>query len=124
NAYGNSEQLQQVMTNLVVTAFEATETSPERTGLFRGRTEPRDHKAAGAAGADSEPGIGGEKLADRPSRLVATKPHGMGLGLAISRMNIDYHGGKLTASSDGKDGASFEFVLPIASVDQNRTRAE
>jgi len=39
----------------------------------------------------------------------------MGLGLAISRMIIDYHGGKLTALSDGKDGASFEFVLPIAS---------
>jgi signal transduction histidine kinase len=42
----------------------------------------------------------------------------MGLGLAISRMIIDYHGGKLTALSEGKDGASFEIVLPIASTDQ------
>jgi hypothetical protein len=41
----------------------------------------------------------------------------MGLGLAISRMIIDCHGGKLTASSDGKDGASFQFVLPMASED-------
>jgi signal transduction histidine kinase len=49
----------------------------------------------------------------------------MGLGLAISRMIIDYHGGKLTASSDGKDGASFQFVLPIASEDKDRdARAE
>jgi signal transduction histidine kinase len=48
----------------------------------------------------------------------------MGLGLAISRMIIDYHGGKLTALSDGKDGASFEFILPIASIDQNSARAE
>jgi signal transduction histidine kinase len=43
----------------------------------------------------------------------------MELGLAISRMIIDYHGGKLTALSDGKDGASFEFVLPIAPIDQD-----
>jgi signal transduction histidine kinase len=38
----------------------------------------------------------------------------MALGLAISRMIIDYHGGKLTASSEGKDGASFQFLLPTA----------
>jgi len=37
---------------------------------------------------------------------------------------IDYHGGKLTALSDGKDGASFEFVLPIASLHQNSALAE
>jgi signal transduction histidine kinase len=30
-------------------------------------------------------------------------------------MIIDYHGGKLTAASNGKDGgASFQFVLPTA----------
>jgi signal transduction histidine kinase len=46
----------------------------------------------------------------------------MGLGLAISRMIIDYHGGKLTASSEGKDGASFQFFLPAAPIDNgNRT---
>jgi signal transduction histidine kinase len=56
--------------------------------------------------------------------FVSTKQHGMGLGLAISRTIIEYHGGKLTASSDGKDGASFQFVLPIASEDKDGARAE
>jgi signal transduction histidine kinase len=37
----------------------------------------------------------------------------MALGLAICRMIIERHGGQLTASSDGKRGASFQFVLPI-----------
>jgi len=37
----------------------------------------------------------------------------MGLGLALCRMIIDRHGGHLSASSDGKHGALFEFVLPI-----------
>jgi signal transduction histidine kinase len=48
----------------------------------------------------------------------------MGLGLAICRMITEYHGGKLTALSDGKDGTAFEFVLPIASIDQDSARAE
>jgi hypothetical protein len=35
----------------------------------------------------------------------------MGLGLAISRMIIDYHGGKLIAASDSKyGGASFHLA--------------
>jgi signal transduction histidine kinase len=38
------------------------------------------------------------------------------LGLAICRMIIEQHGGHLTASSDGKNGALFQFVLPIASA--------
>jgi signal transduction histidine kinase len=37
----------------------------------------------------------------------------MGLGLAISRMIIEHHGGRLTASSDGKNGSLFQFALPI-----------
>src|SRR5262249_4639874 len=119
HVYGNSGQLQEVVSNLVVNAIEAMETLSDRSRLLRVRTELRDHKAVGVVVEDSGPGIDGNKLSDIFSGLVSTKPHGMGLGLAISRMIIDYHGGKLTASSDGKDGASFEFVLPIASVDQN-----
>jgi signal transduction histidine kinase len=73
---------------------------------------------------DSGPGIDKDKLDGIFTAFVSTKPHGMGLGLAICRMIIDYHGGKLIALSDGKDGASFEFVLPIASIDQHSARAE
>jgi signal transduction histidine kinase len=83
------------------------------------RTEFRNHKDVGVVVEDSGPGIDSNKLSDIFTGLVSTKPHGMGLGLAISRMIIDYHGGKLTASSDGKDGASFQFVLPIASEDKD-----
>jgi two-component system sensor kinase FixL len=88
------------------------------------RTELRDRKAVGVVVEDSGPGIDSNKLSDIFSGLVSTKPHGMGLGLAISRMIIDYHGGKLSALSDGKGGASFEFVLPIAPMDQNSALAE
>jgi signal transduction histidine kinase len=121
---GNRGQLQEGVSNLVVNAIEAMETTSDRSRVLRVRTELRDHKAVGVVIEDSGPGIDSNKLSDIFSGLVSTKPHGMGLGLAISRMIIDYHGGKLTALSDGKDGASFEFVLPIAPMDQNSALAE
>jgi signal transduction histidine kinase len=40
----------------------------------------------------------------------------MGLGLAICRMIVEQHGGQLTASSDGKNGAQFQFILPMTSA--------
>jgi hypothetical protein len=61
---------------------------------------------------DSGPGIDPEKLDGIFTAFVTTKSHGMGLGLAICRMIIEHHGGQLTASSDGKSGALFQFVLP------------
>jgi signal transduction histidine kinase len=42
--------------------------------------------------------------------------YGTGLGLAICRMIVERHGGQLTASSDGKSGALFQFILPIKSA--------
>jgi signal transduction histidine kinase len=44
--------------------------------------------------------------------FFTTKSHGIGLGLAICRMIVERHGGQLTAASDGKNGARFQFVLP------------
>jgi signal transduction histidine kinase len=124
HVYGNRGQLQEVMSNLVVNSIDAMETTSDRSRVLRVRTELRDRKAVAMVVQDSGPGIDSNKLPDIFTGLVSTKPHGMGLGLAISRMIMDYHGGKLTALSDGKDGASFEFVLPIASIDQTSAGAE
>jgi signal transduction histidine kinase len=122
---GNRIQLQQVVSNLIVNAIEAMETTSDQSRVLLVRTELRDRKVVAVAVKDSGPGIDKDKLDGIFTAFVSTKRHGMGLGLAISRMIIEYHGGKLTASSDGKDGgAAFEFVLPIASVDKDGARAE
>jgi hypothetical protein len=39
-------------------------------------------------------------------------------------MIVEYHGGKLTASSDHKRGASFQFILPVASAENDSARAK
>ena len=58
-------------------------------------------------------GLGSGFLGGIFGAFVTTKTHGTGLGLAICHMIVERHGGQLTASSDGKSGALFRFVLPI-----------
>src|SRR5262249_30801132 len=110
-------QLQEVIFNLVQNAIEAMATSDERSRILRVRTELRGRDAVAVAVEDSGPGVAPTQLDDIFGAFVTTKPHGMGLGLAICRMIIEHHGGALTASSDGRTGATFQFVLPIKSAE-------
>jgi signal transduction histidine kinase len=122
HVYGNRSQLQEVVSNLLVNAVEAMAATSDRNRMLRVKTELRDRKAVAVVVQDSGPGIDKDRLDGIFTAFVSTKPNGMGLGLAISRMIIDYHGGKLIALSDGKDGASFEIVLPIAPIAQDSAR--
>jgi signal transduction histidine kinase len=61
--------------------------------------------------------VDSQKLDGIFGAFFTTKSQGMGLGLAICRMIVEQHGGELTASSDGKNGALFQFVLPTASIE-------
>jgi signal transduction histidine kinase len=113
---GHTGQLRQVIFNLLHNAIEAMETMTDRNRILRVTTELRDSDAIAVAIEDSGPGIDREKLDRIFTAFVTTKSQGMGLGLAICRMIIEQHGGQLTASSDGKNGARFQFVLPITSA--------
>jgi signal transduction histidine kinase len=124
HVYGNKSQLQEVVSNLMINAIEAMETTSDQNRVLRVRTELRDHKTIAVAVEDSGPGIDKDRLDRIFTAFVTTKRHGMGLGLAICRMIIEYHGGELTASSEGKDGASFQFILPIASIDTDGAQGE
>jgi signal transduction histidine kinase len=124
HVYGNRSQLQEVVSNLIVNAIEAMETASSRDRVLRVRTELCDDKAIAVVVEDSGPGIEKDTLGSIFTPFVTTKGHGKGLGLAICRMIVEYHGGKLTASSDHKSGASFQFSLPVASTDRDSARAE
>ena len=113
---GHRGQLREVIFNLVNNALEAMITATDRHRMLRVTTELRHSNAIAVAVKDSGPGIDPEKLSRIFAPFVTTKSHGMGLGLAICRMIVEQHGGQLTASSDGKNGARFQFILPMTSA--------
>jgi signal transduction histidine kinase len=113
---GHKGQLQQVLFNLVRNAVEAMDATVDRSRMLGIKTELQGGDAIVVAVNDSGPGIDPKRLDSIFESFVTTKPHGMGLGLAICRTIIERHGGKLSALSDGTSGALFQFVLPIGST--------
>src|SRR5262249_9342381 len=112
---GHRRQLEEVMLNLVHNAIEAMDGTTDCDRVLRVRTELNGHDAIAVAVRDSGPGIDPKRIDSIFGAFFTTKPHGMGLGLAICRMIIEHHGGQLTALSDGKNGSLFQFVLPVES---------
>jgi signal transduction histidine kinase len=115
---GNRGQLREVIFNLVYNALEAMDTTTDQSRVLRVTTVLRGRDAIAVTVEDSGPGIAPQKLDSIFTAFLTTKSHGMGLGLAICRMIVEQHGGQLTASSDGKSGALFQFVLPAAATDK------
>jgi PAS domain S-box-containing protein len=113
NVEGHKGQLQEVIINLVHNAIEAMNTTADRSKMLRIKTRLHDSDAIIVAVEDSGPGIDPKRLDDIFDAFFTTKTEGMGLGLAICRRIIESHGGQLTARSDGRTGAQFQFVLPV-----------
>jgi PAS domain S-box-containing protein len=128
---GDRIQLQQVLFNLLMNAIEAMSGVEERprelwvssekvTGIS-GESEKSqlEDKALAAAEwmliavRDSGPGLDTKSLDRLFDAFYTTKPHGIGMGLAISRSIIEAHGGQLWATASGSRGAVFQFRLPI-----------
>jgi signal transduction histidine kinase len=114
---GRRNQLQQVVFNLVHNAFEAMQITANGKRVLRVTTERRGDAAVAIVVEDSGPGINPAQLESIFSAFVTTKSNGMGLGLAICRQIVEYHGGKLFASSGSSGGAQFQVVLPIGPTD-------
>jgi signal transduction histidine kinase len=113
---GDKSQLQQVAFNLIRNALEAMGGPDARSRILRLTTERQGPEGIAVGFYDSGPGIDPKQIDGIFDAFVTTKPDGMGLGLAICRMIIENHGGKLSARSDGKSGAVFEFILPARPV--------
>jgi signal transduction histidine kinase len=114
---GHMGQLQEVVLNLVQNAVEAMDAVEEGSRVLRLKTQRDGRDAIIVAVQDSGPGIDPEQLDNIFDTFVTTKPQGMGVGLAICRMIVERHGGRLSAWSDKKGGgALFQFMLPVKPV--------
>jgi len=115
---GDRVQLQQVLLNLVVNGMDAMGSVQEeaRVLVISGRRDVQDRRTAATIivrdhGTGLEPAQV-ERLFDA---FYTTKPHGMGMGLAISRSIIESHGGRLWVEPHPGSGTTFAFSVPAMS---------
>jgi predicted ATPase/signal transduction histidine kinase len=108
---GDRVQIQQVTLNLILNAIEAMSTVDDRERELIVGTRSGEHDQIRVVVRDS--GIGFDPLnAERIfDAFHTTKPSGLGLGLAISRSIVNWHGGRLWAVSNDGPGATFQFTL-------------
>ena len=114
---GDRVQLQQVLLNLVVNGMDAMATVDERQRVLeiRGRHDVDDGSlTATISVVDHGIGVDDIEVGRLFDAFYTTKPHGMGMGLAISRSIIELHGGRLWGEPNQGPGATFSFTVPAA----------
>jgi signal transduction histidine kinase len=103
------ELIEQVLVNLIVNACEASPPGGEvevRATVERGALclVVRDHG----------PGIAPAVRERLFHPFFTTKPHGNGLGLAVSRNIVREHGGQIDVGPAEGGGSAFRVLLPAA----------
>jgi signal transduction histidine kinase len=109
---GHKGQLQEVIINLVHNAIDAMDPINNDHRVLQVSTAHDGPDAIILAVEDSGPGIDPERLDSIFDAFVTTKPHGMGLGLALCRMIIERHEGQLLALPADPRGSVFRVILP------------
>ncbi len=102
-------QLQQVFMNLMLNAVEAMEDSG---GDLTVKSEVDGGMQLVFSVSDTGVGLPTEEIDQIFSAFFTTKPQGSGMGLAISRSIVESHGGRLWATANSGQGATFHFTLP------------
>lgn len=116
---GDRVQLQQVLLNLLLNAFDAIKECPvgnreitvgaKRSGL--GMIE--------IMVANRGAGLSSDKLDKIFQPFYTTKTNGLGMGLSISRSIVEAHGGRIWAENNRNGGATFYFTVPVSNESEN-----
>jgi len=104
-------QVERVLANLVVNAIRYTQ-----QGEIKISAQPRGNSVAVSV-SDTGSGIPQEYLPhifDKFVQVPGATTGGAGLGLAISRLIVEAHGGQISVQSERGKGSTFTFTLPAA----------
>lgn len=117
--HGHGIELQQVVTNLLQNACDATVERPwgERSIRIFTRRVPG---YAELVVRDTGPGLPAGDRNELFEPLVTRRRGGTGLGLAISRSIIESHGGRIHAEDAPGHGAQFRVCLPLSATPKHQ----
>jgi putative PEP-CTERM system histidine kinase len=104
------EQIQKVITNLILNANEATENRGE---IRVGAKKEKDWVVLSVS--DNGCGMSKEFIENSLFRpFKTTKRQGMGIGLFHSKMIVEAHQGRIEVESEEGKGTTFRVLLPLA----------
>jgi len=111
---GDPVQLQQVLLNLIINAFDAMHATPLSRRKVVIATERNADGVTHVSVRDYGVGIP-EQASDRLfEQFFTTKTKGLGMGLSIVRSIVESHGGTIAAENADGDGARFQFTIPAS----------
>ncbi|SIO47501.1 PAS domain S-box-containing protein [Bradyrhizobium erythrophlei] len=114
---GDRVQLQQVIINLVMNGAEAMQSVTDRPRELVIRSRQNETQQVLVSVADCGVGISAENADRLFNAFFTTKSSGMGMGLSICRSIMEAHGGRLWATANVPQGATFHFTLPAHEED-------
>jgi PAS domain S-box-containing protein len=110
---GDKVQLQQVVLNLLLNAFDSMKDCSPREREVKLRAELYGANMIRVAVNDRGIGLSVDKLDKIFEPFYTTKSEGLGMGLSICRSIIEAHSGRLWAENNADSGATFYFTLPV-----------
>jgi signal transduction histidine kinase len=110
---GDSDLLRQAVVNVAINAIEAMAGGGSLTFEIAPSLE-----TCTLAITDTGPGIPPESREKIFQLYYTTKPHGSGIGLAMTFRAVQLHGGTIEIESEAGRGTTFRLTLPLRGMDR------
>jgi signal transduction histidine kinase len=110
--FANRVQVEQVACNLVANAIDAMRSAPAGQRVLRVKSAMTSRFELVFSVEDSGTGLAPAHRDRLFEPFFTTKAGGLGIGLTVSRLILESHGGRLWATDNSPRGAVFQFTLP------------
>lgn len=114
NVMGDRVHLSQVLINLIVNGMDAIGQTAKTRRIVGVAAKAGAESLIELAVTDTGSGIPQDVINKLFQPFFTTKSGGMGMGLAVSRLIVEAHGGRLWAENNPAGGATFRFTVPAA----------
>jgi signal transduction histidine kinase len=105
------DQISQIFSNIILNAIQAMPLG----GKLIVRSKSENPHQVTISFTDKGEGISRENLNKLFEPLFTTKAKGIGLGLAVTKILVEGHGGTIEVDSEVNKGSTFTVRLPVAS---------